>query len=124
MYLTISDAEHRARADRRVEFIRESLVEVDTSLRELSGLPEAGLIVVHGLATDLIPSLANELRANAVFYAHDYEPQSLARDATVGSALAELGIVGLIDPAQDKVCCCDYALGTASRLVEGGELGL
>eukprot|EP01041_Mallomonas_annulata_P038306 gene38306-61773_t len=33
------------RQDRRVEFIRESLVEVDAQLRELAGHPQAGLIV-------------------------------------------------------------------------------
>ena len=46
------------RADRRVEFIRESLVELDASLRNLSGKPHAGLIVKHGLAADEIPAFA------------------------------------------------------------------
>ena len=32
------------RADRRVEFIRESLVELDLALRQLAGKPTAGLI--------------------------------------------------------------------------------
>lgn len=80
------------RADRRVEFIRESLVELDASLRELSGKPHAGLIVKHGWATEDIPALALELGADAVFAARDYEPQALVRDAKVRTALADHGI--------------------------------
>jgi len=75
------------RADRRVEFIRESLVELDADLRALAGKPLAGLIVQHGFATVVIPQLAETLNAQAVFAAHDYEPQAMARDAAVHSAL-------------------------------------
>jgi len=74
--------------DRRVEFIRESLVEVDAALRSASGHPQAGLITVHGWATHEIPALAHALRAQAVFVAHDYEPDSLTRDAQVHDSLA------------------------------------
>ena len=38
------------RADRRVEFIRESLVDLDGQLRSLAGNDAAGLIVRHGQA--------------------------------------------------------------------------
>ncbi|MDO8287111.1 MAG: deoxyribodipyrimidine photo-lyase [Rhodoferax sp.] len=76
------------RADRRVEFIRESLVELDADLRALAGKPLAGLIVQHGFATAVIPQLAETLNAQAVFAAHDYEPGAMARDAAVHSALA------------------------------------
>ncbi len=79
------------RLDRRVEFIRESLVELDASLRELSGKAGAGLIVCHAVASEEIVKLASELKAQAVFAARDYEPQALARDARVQSALAEAG---------------------------------
>jgi len=80
------------RADRRVEFIQASLVELDASLRALASRPEAGLIVRHGLATELIPALALELQVQAVFAAHDYEPQAIARDARVRGALASRGV--------------------------------
>ncbi|WP_296445837.1 cryptochrome/photolyase family protein [Rhodoferax sp. UBA5149] len=80
------------RADRRVEFIRESLCELDLGLRQLSGLPGAGLIVRHGLATEEMVTLAQALHVQAVFAAHDYEPQTLARDARVLGALAAAGI--------------------------------
>ncbi len=84
------------RADRRVEFIRESLVQLDEALRALA--PEgparegAGLIVTHALAQDEIPRLAQELGVQAIFANHDYEPQAVARDAHVRGALAERGI--------------------------------
>ncbi len=83
------------RVDRRVEFIRESLVDLDGELRTLAHQPqggrEAGLIVLHAWATEAVPSLANALAADAVFANHDDEPQSLKRDAEVGQALASSG---------------------------------
>jgi len=79
------------RADRRVEFIRESLVELDAALRQLSGQAGAGLIVTHAVASDEIPRLAAKLRVQAVFAARDYEPQAITRDETVREALARAG---------------------------------
>ena len=79
------------RADRRVEFIRESLVELDAQLRELSGKPDGGLIVLHGAARDEIPALAQALDVQAVFTHHDDEPQALDRDSAVRTALAAQG---------------------------------
>ncbi len=80
------------RADRRVEFIRESLVDLDENLRELSGKPAAGLIVRHGIASHEVVMLARALHVQAVYAAHDYEPQAEARDARVRGALADLGV--------------------------------
>ena len=76
------------RADRRVEFIRESLCELDRALRRRGG----ALIVRHAIATDEIPRLARELDVDAVFANRDYEPQAKARDAAVAAALGEIGI--------------------------------
>ena len=76
------------RRDRRVEFIRESLVELDEQLRRLSGHAGGGLIVVQGLAAEELPRLARQLGVQAVFANHDYEPSAIARDARVRSALA------------------------------------
>ena len=98
------------RTDRRVEFIRESLVELDTSLRAISGKPEVGLIVQHGLATQTIPALAQTLDAQAVFTAHDYEPQAIIRDTVVRNALATQSVemvtfkdhVKVLDPELEK----------------------
>ena len=89
------------RRDRRVEFIRESLVQLDEALRELAGDPGAGLIVRHAVAEDDIPRLARELGVQAVFANHDYEPQAIARDAAVRGALADAGIA--LHTAKDQV---------------------
>jgi deoxyribodipyrimidine photo-lyase len=83
------------RADRRVEFIRESLVSLDRQLRQLGaahGNPGAGLMAVHDRAGAALPRLAAELSVEAVFTNHDDEPQSLARDAGVQAALEGRGV--------------------------------
>jgi deoxyribodipyrimidine photo-lyase len=83
------------RADRRVEFIQHSLVELDERLRTLGaahGRPGAGLVVRHGVAIDEIVRLATSLHVQAVYANHDDEPAALARDARVRGALAEVGI--------------------------------
>ncbi len=80
------------RKDRRVEFIRESLVELDERLRALSGHATGGLIVLHAVASDAIPALARELGVQAVYTNHDDEPQALARDSRVRTRLASAGL--------------------------------
>jgi deoxyribodipyrimidine photo-lyase len=76
------------RADRRVQFIRDSLVGVDAELQALGG----GLIVHHGWPHDEIPKLAQTLGVQAVFASHDEEPAALARDAKVRGLLAAQGM--------------------------------
>ncbi len=80
------------RVDRRVEFIRESLLELDASLDALAQRDGAGLIVLHAVASDALPHLAQELGVNAVFAAQDYEPQALTRDALVSARLMAMRI--------------------------------
>ncbi|MDI1360469.1 deoxyribodipyrimidine photo-lyase [Methylotenera sp.] len=72
------------KADRRVEFIWESVRELKTSLQKHG----SDLIVLHGKAGDEIPKLANSLLVNAVFTNHDYEPSAIARDAHVAEQLS------------------------------------
>ncbi len=82
-------------ADRRVEFIRDSLVGVDAELRALAashGIEGAGLIVKHGWAHEEIPALAAGLHVQAVYASHDDEPAALARDARVRGQLANAGV--------------------------------
>jgi deoxyribodipyrimidine photo-lyase len=79
------------RADRRVEFIRESLVELDQRLAELGG-KGCGLIVRHGLAEHEIPQLAQQLGVLAVFANQDDEPAAQLRDNRVRGHLADHGI--------------------------------
>jgi len=75
------------RDDRRLRFIHASLRELDAELRRLGG----GLIVRHGDARVLIPTLASELNVEAVYVNGDYEPDAIARDALVAQALAADG---------------------------------
>ena len=83
------------RADRRVEFIRDSLVDLDGQLRALAlahGVAGVGLMVRHGHARQALPALAAELGVQAVYANHDDDPAALARDAQVRGALAALGV--------------------------------
>jgi len=83
------------RQDRRVEFIRDSLVGVDAELRALAashGVDGGGLIVRHGSARDEVPRLAQALGVQAVYANHDDEPQALARDSAVRGRLAAEGV--------------------------------
>jgi len=77
-----------SKRDRRVHFIRESLLELDAALRRRGG----GLIVRHGRASDEIPRLASELGVSAVYSNRDYEPAAKQRDAEVTAKLAATGI--------------------------------
>jgi deoxyribodipyrimidine photo-lyase len=79
------------RRDRRVEFIWHSIAELKQALEALGG----GLIVRHGLARDEIPRLAAQLKAEAVFANHDYEPAAVARDRAVEEALTVQGMAFL-----------------------------
>ena len=83
------------RADRRVEFIRESLVDLDGQLAHAAGkhgITGAGLIVQHAKATEALPLIAAALSINAVFFNHDDEPQALARDAQIQKQLQDGGV--------------------------------
>ena len=78
-------------ADRRVEFIRASVIELSAALADAGGAGSAGLIVRYGMAREIVPQLAAELGVAAVFANHDYEPDTIARDDAVGQALARSG---------------------------------
>ena len=83
------------RADRRVEFIRDSLVDLDRQLRSLGlshGVPGTSLLLRQGHAVDTLPALAASLGVQAVYANHDDDPAALARDARVRGALADAGI--------------------------------
>ena len=87
--------DHLPKADRRVEFIRESLVDLDGQLRELArknGITQVGLIVQHDVASDAVPLLVSQLGVDAVFTNHDYEPLAMARDAKVHALLDANGV--------------------------------
>ncbi|PKO54070.1 MAG: deoxyribodipyrimidine photolyase [Betaproteobacteria bacterium HGW-Betaproteobacteria-21] len=87
------------RKDRRVEFIRHSVSELDDALDALSrtaGGAGAGLLVRHGRAVEVIPQLAREVGVDQVLANRDYEPAAIERDSRVAQALADQGI-GFVD---------------------------
>lgn len=73
--------------DRRLTFIRASIIELDFALRAMGG----ALIVRHARACDAIPQLVAALQVDAVFTNHDYESQAIARDAIVADRLKAAG---------------------------------
>lgn len=76
------------KADRRVEFILESVRELRAALQEKGG----DLIVLHGAARAEIPRLARQLEVDAVYANRDYEPAAVARDTAVMQGLQQDGI--------------------------------
>jgi deoxyribodipyrimidine photo-lyase len=103
------------RADRRVEFIHDSVRALDADLRTLAagaGAEGGALIVRHGHAVDEIARLAQELQVQAVYANHDDDPAALARDARARGALADLGIA--LHTAKDHVVFERDELLTAS----------
>ena len=77
-----------SKQDRRVEFIWESVRELQESLRTMGG----ELIVRHARAAEEIPRLARELKVGAVYTNQDYEPAAIARDDLVYEQLRQNGI--------------------------------
>lgn len=75
------------RQDRRVEFILQSVQQLDSALAEVGGQ----LLVRHARAYEEIPRLAQQLQVDAVFFNHDYEPAAISRDAQVVQALHAAG---------------------------------
>ena len=79
--------------DRRVEFIRETIVELSQSLRDASPGRRGGLVVRHGKAAELVPRIADALKVDVVFVNRDHEPAAIERDRQVAEALGRDGRV-------------------------------
>ncbi|WP_020182811.1 deoxyribodipyrimidine photo-lyase [Methylotenera sp. 1P/1] len=71
------------KADRRVEFIWESVRELKLALQQQGG----DLLVAYDFAEQFIPQLAHTLQVDAVYSNCDYEPAAIARDAAVAAHL-------------------------------------
>lgn len=83
------------KADRRVEFIHRSVLDLDAQLRQLGlthGSARVSLLTLHDGTASALPRLAATLPVNAVFANHDDEPLALARDARVQALLANTGV--------------------------------
>ncbi len=73
--------------DRRLGFIWQSLREIQDTLRAAGG----DLWCETGPAEDIIPRLAAQLGADAVYANEDYEPYARRRDTMVAQTLATMG---------------------------------
>lgn len=71
--------------DRRVAFIWDSLHELHQFFKQKGG----AFYILHGLPTQLIPQLAVQLHAQAVFANRDYEPSAQQRDKEVTQTLQQ-----------------------------------
>jgi deoxyribodipyrimidine photo-lyase len=69
----------------RLAALHDALVSLDTAIGGRSG---SGLVVRHGDPAEVVPSLAAQIGADAVFVARDYTPYGRRRDAAVKEALA------------------------------------
>lgn len=76
------------KADRRVEFIWESLKELKAAFQ----MQGSDLIVEYGVAKEIVVKKALALGVEAVFSNRDYEPKAVARDANVAEKLAKHNI--------------------------------
>ena len=76
------------KADRRVEFIWESLRELKAAFQKNGG----DLIIEYGVAKEIIIKQAQQLAIEAVFSNRDYEPTAVDRDVDVAEKLAKLNI--------------------------------
>lgn len=82
------------RADRRLSFIANALIEIDRELRKRGG----GLLVLHGGAREVMPKLKSALGAAEIFAAEDYEPAAIARDTKVAPTLVKDQVI--FDPRE------------------------
>lgn len=75
-------------ADRRVEFIWESVAELKRALEDLGST----LHILHESACSIVPQFAKSMGASTVFCNRDYEPDAIVRDRDVATALQTHGI--------------------------------
>ena len=83
--------ERGLKKDRRVDFIWQSINDLNQSLhKKTSGKSE--LIIRHGDPIETIPNLAKQLNVDAVFANKDYEPSAIDRDRQVSLLLEKHSI--------------------------------
>lgn len=78
----------------RTAFLLACLAEVDAGLRARGG----ALIVRAGAPAEVLPALAREAGAEAVWWASDVSPYAMARDRAVRDALAGAGVQAVPTP--------------------------
>ena len=73
--------------DLRVQFIHQTLVNIDTQLKQFG----SGLTVCYGKPEQVFTDLLSQYSIKSVFTNHDYEPYALKRDKQIKELLAESG---------------------------------
>ena len=76
------------KADRRVEFIHQTLIQLHAELQQVG----AGLDVRIGEPVKIFSDLVSDYAVKHVFANHDYEPYALQRDAEVMTFLEKQGV--------------------------------
>lgn len=74
--------------DQRVSFIYDSLKEMEEELTKRG----SSLLIAYGDPKNLIPQLARDWQAQAVFCNRDYEPYAKERDQAVEKSLKKMGV--------------------------------
>lgn len=74
--------------DRRITFIASALWKIHCDLEKKN----SGLLILHGRAAEIVPQLAQALKALRVICAEDFEPETRRRDAMVHEALGNIGV--------------------------------
>lgn len=82
----LNDLEEKA--DRRVEFIHQILIQLHAELKQVG----AGLDIRIGEPVKIFSDLLSDYAVKHVFANHDYEPYALQRDAAVITFLKEQGV--------------------------------
>jgi deoxyribodipyrimidine photo-lyase len=75
--------------DRRVQFLHDTIQQLNAAIQSHPSSPGSGLIVQYGQPEDVIPALAQTLQVQAVFANHDDDPYALQRDATIHNLLQQ-----------------------------------
>ncbi|MDQ2863194.1 MAG: deoxyribodipyrimidine photo-lyase, partial [Bacteroidota bacterium] len=76
------------KTDKRVEFIRDMLIEIQDKLVKQNG----SLEVYYGTPEDVFKKLLKEYEVHAVYTNHDYEPYAIGRDKLIKQLLASKNI--------------------------------
>lgn len=85
----ISERKNDYKSNKSVQFMIESLVDLDAEIRRVSG--GANLVCFMGEPEAVIPRIAKAFKAAAVFLNSDYTPYSKKRDSAVETALKRVG---------------------------------
>lgn len=76
------------KTDRRVEFIQNALVELQTELEKQG----SSIVLEFGPPIEVWKQLVEEFKIEEVYFNHDYEPSAISRDNKVGKFLSSRGI--------------------------------